>query len=82
MMVLRDIRLDWWSKGFNRRKMIDYTYIFSLVVKLTIIQYVLSIVAIKSLHIERLDVKIAFLYGDLDGEISIYATTRGFYSEG
>ena len=82
MMVLRDIRLDWWSKGFNRRKMIDYTCIFSLVVKLTIIRFALSIVVIGSLHIEQLDVKIAFLYGDLDGEISIYATTRGFYSEG
>ena len=81
-MVLRYMRLDWWSTGFSKKKMVDYTYIFSLVVKLTIIQYVLSIVAIKSLHIERLDVKLAFLYGDLDGEISIYATTRGFYSEG
>ena len=76
------MRLDWWSTGFSRRKMIDYTNIFSLVVKLTIIRSVLSIVAIGSLHIEQLDVNIAFLYGDLEGEINIYVTTRGFCSEG
>ena len=81
-MVLRYMRLDWWSTGFSKKKMVDYTYIFSLVVKLTIIRFALSIVVIGKLHIEQLDVKIAFLYGDLEEKINIYATTRGFCSEG
>ena len=36
---------------------------------MTSIHTILSIVAIKDLHLEQLDVKIAFLHGDLDEEI-------------
>ena len=52
MMVSRDIRLDWWLKGFSRKKKIDYTNIFSPIVKLTIIQFVFSIVVAKGLLLE------------------------------
>jgi hypothetical protein len=38
-------------------------------VKLNIIRSVLSIVAAKELHLEQLDVKTAFLHGDLEEEI-------------
>ena len=37
--------------------------------KLTTIQSVLSIVAAEGLHLEQLDVKTAFLHGDLEEEI-------------
>ena len=37
--------------------------------KLTTIKVVLSIVVVDNLHLEQLDVKIAFLHGDLDEEI-------------
>lgn len=37
--------------------------------KLTTIQFVLSIVATKSLHLEQLDVKTTFFQGDLDEKI-------------
>nr|KYP76513.1 Retrovirus-related Pol polyprotein from transposon TNT 1-94 [Cajanus cajan] len=40
-----------------------------LVVKMTTIRLVLSIVSIEDLHLEQLDVKIAFLHGDLDENI-------------
>ena len=59
-------------KGFKQKEGIDYTDIFALVVKLNTIRTVLSIVASKDLHLEQLDVKTAFLHGDLDEEICMH----------
>ena len=56
-------------KGYSQRKGIDYAEIFSPVVKLTSIRILLSIVASENLHLEQMDVKTAFLHGDLDKEI-------------
>jgi hypothetical protein len=56
-------------KGFQQKEGIDYTDIFSLVVKLTTIRSVLSIVAAEGFHLEQLDVKTAFFHGDLNEEI-------------
>jgi len=56
-------------KGFQQKKGVDYSEIFSLVVKLTTIRIVLGIVAAKNLHLEQLDVKTAFLHGNLEEDI-------------
>jgi hypothetical protein len=48
-------------KGFQQKEGIDYTDIFSPVVKLNTIRSVLSIVAAEGLHLEQLDVKTAFV---------------------
>ncbi|KAF3676984.1 Retrovirus-related Pol polyprotein from transposon TNT 1-94 [Capsicum annuum] len=56
-------------KGYSQRKGINYAEIFSPIVKLTTIRILLSIIASENLHLEQMDVKIAFLHEDLDKEI-------------
>ena len=43
--------------------------VFSPVVKHTSITVLLALVAVRNLHLEQLDVKTAFLHGDLDETI-------------
>ena len=51
-------------KGFQQKKGIDYSEIFSPIVKISTIRLVLEMVATENLHLEQLDVKMAFLHGD------------------
>ncbi|KAL9268540.1 Retrovirus-related Pol polyprotein from transposon TNT 1-94-like protein, partial [Drosera capensis] len=56
-------------KGFGQKQGIDFEEIFSPVVKMTSIRAVLGLVAGLDLELEQLDVKTAFLHGDLEEEI-------------
>ena len=56
-------------KGFAQNKCIDFDEIFSPIVKMTSIRTILILVAAEDLHLKKLDVKIAFLHGDLEEEI-------------
>ena len=56
-------------KGFSQKMGVDFEEIFSPVVKMSSIRVVLSIAARLNLEIEQMDMKTAFLHGDLEEEI-------------
>jgi len=68
-------------KGFRQRKCIDFNVIFSPVVKMSSIRIVLSLAATLDLEVEQMDVKTAFLHGDLEEEIYM-KQPDGFLVEG
>jgi transposase InsO family protein len=68
-------------KGFSQKKGIDFDEIFSPVVKMSSIRVVLSLAAKMNLEIEQLDVKTAFLHGDLEEEIYM-EQPEGFSAKG
>ena len=57
------------AKGFKQEKGVDFDEIFSLVVKITTLHTMLALVAKEDMELVQLDVKIAFLHGDLHDEI-------------
>lgn len=69
------------AKGFAQKEGVDYNEIFSPVVKHTSIRVLLSLVAHGDLQLEQLDVKTAFLHGDLDEEIYMHQP-EGYKLEG
>ena len=56
-------------KGLSQKQGIDFDEIFLLVVKMCSIRVTLGLPASMNLELEKLDVKTAFLHGDLDEEI-------------
>eukprot|EP00253_Pinus_taeda_P032649 PITA_32649 len=56
-------------KGFSKKEGIDFTEIFSPIVKMSSIRVILSLAAALDLECEQLDVKTAFLHGELEEEI-------------
>ncbi|KAH9698769.1 hypothetical protein KPL71_024127 [Citrus sinensis] len=56
-------------KGYAQKEGIDFNEIFSPVVRLTTVRIVLATCATFDLHLEQLDVKTAFLHGELKEEI-------------
>ena len=68
-------------KGFQQKEGIDYTEIFSPVVKMSTIKLVLGMVATKNFYLEQLYVKTAFLHGDLEEDIYMIQP-EGFIVQG
>ena len=56
-------------KGFGQKQGIDFDEIFSPVVKMCSIRVILGLAGSMDLELEKLDVKTAFLHGDLHEEI-------------
>ncbi|GMH04123.1 hypothetical protein Nepgr_005962 [Nepenthes gracilis] len=56
-------------KGFGQRKGVDFDEIFAPVVKMSSVRVVLGLAAALDLEIEQLNVRTAFLHGDLGEEI-------------
>lgn len=57
------------AKGFKQIYGVDFTHTFSPTVKMSTVRALLTIAALNDLKVKHLDVKTAFLYGDLDEEI-------------
>jgi hypothetical protein len=64
------------AKGYNQRPSLDYTDIFSLVVKPTTIRLVLIIVVMHSWSLRQMDVHNAFLHGDLSKVVFMLQLSR------
>ncbi|KAL4337997.1 hypothetical protein AHAS_Ahas12G0166100 [Arachis hypogaea] len=56
-------------KGYAQKEGVDFNKIFFPVVRLTTIRVVLATCAVFDLHREQLDIKTAFLHGELEEEI-------------
>ena len=73
--------LDLSRKGFTQQEGIDYEENFSLVVRFTSIRLIQAMVACLDLELHQMDVKTAFLNGELEEEIYM-AQSTGFIKEG
>ncbi len=72
-------RLD--ARGFTQTFGVDYNETFALVAKFVSICYILALAAIKDMEIHQMDVKTAFLNGDLEEEIYM-EQPKGFTQKG
>ncbi|CAM8881073.1 unnamed protein product [Rhodiola kirilowii] len=60
-------------KGYRQKEGLDYFDTFSPVTRITSIRMIIAIAALRNLEIHQMDVKTAFLNGDLEEDI--YGTT-------
>ena len=69
------------AKGFTQREGVDYHEVFSPVVKHTSIRVLLALTAVFDMELEQMDVKTAFLHGELEETIYM-AQPEGFKKAG
>ena len=59
------------AKGYNQKKDIDYFDTFAPVTRISSIRFLIALTSIHNLFVHKMDVKIAFLNGDLEEKIYI-----------
>ncbi|KAH9762947.1 hypothetical protein KPL70_001004 [Citrus sinensis] len=69
------------AKGFTQKHGVDFNEVFSPVVKYSSIRILLAIAAYNDLELDQMDVKTAFLHGNLEEEI-LMDQPEGFIEEG
>ena len=69
------------AKGYRQKEGIDFFDTYSPVTRITSIRMLIAIASIYNLEIHQMDVKTAFLNGDLDEEIYM-EQPEGFISKG
>mgnify|MGYP000683375799 CR=1 FL=1 len=69
------------AKGYQQEYGVDFDEIFSLVVKMTTLRFMLGVVATGNLDLIQLDVKTTFLHSDLKEEIYM-EQPKGFVASG
>ena len=69
------------AMGFRQEYGVDFDEIFSPVVKMTTLRFMLDVVAADNLELIQLDVKTTFLHGDLQEEIYM-EQPKGFVATG
>jgi hypothetical protein len=57
------------AKGYSQQAGIDYNEIFAPVTQYDSLRFIIALAPNLNLHLEQLEIKTAFLYGDLDKEI-------------
>ena len=65
------------AKGFKQQHGVDFDEIFSPVVKMTTLRTVLGLVKIEDMELVQMDVKTAFLHGDLEEDVYM-AQPKGY----
>jgi hypothetical protein len=64
-------KAGWVIKGFAQRSGVDYDELYAPVAKITTTRVLLALAALHDLEIDQLDIKTAFLYGELSEEIYV-----------
>ena len=69
------------AKGFTQKEGVDFNEVFSPVVKNSSIRLLLAVTTFLDLELDQMDVRTAFLHGNLDEEIFV-TQPEGFIEEG